>query len=312
MVVQVLVVPHDFAGVGVQRERRVVIEVLVVDPAQSEFRRGRGDRGPDVDQVQFGVEAGHHPGADVPTVLERHVSPRLVAGFAWPGNQPSPPELLTGDRVVGGNDAGVWSPGRHAAAPGDDLAVGNDRPGGLRDGVATVVQYLGVPEQLSGPGGEREDVAISAGVDDGGAVDGEISICVHLHSTQMVGQVVRALPAVLPEQVAGRRVDGLNDVAGVGHVEHAVTDQWGPLLQALGQTSRPDHPEVAHVGAIDLLQRAVAPTVECTTPHQPVSRIWVLQFGVRDGCDGALACLSQHGPRPLREQRHQDGGTRYG
>ena len=40
VVVQMLVEPLDLAGVGVQREGRVVVEVRVVDAADHELRRG--------------------------------------------------------------------------------------------------------------------------------------------------------------------------------------------------------------------------------------------------------------------------------
>ena len=40
VVVQVLVIPDDLAGIGIERERRVVIQVGVVDTADQELRRG--------------------------------------------------------------------------------------------------------------------------------------------------------------------------------------------------------------------------------------------------------------------------------
>ena len=49
----VLVVPDDLAGVGVERQRRVVVEVLLVVAAEHELRRRRRHRRADVDQVQL-------------------------------------------------------------------------------------------------------------------------------------------------------------------------------------------------------------------------------------------------------------------
>ena len=73
----VLVVPDDLAGVGVEGERRVVIEVLLVVAAERELRRRDRDRRADVDHVGLRVVARHHPRADVPALLHRHVAPRL-------------------------------------------------------------------------------------------------------------------------------------------------------------------------------------------------------------------------------------------
>ena len=82
---QMLVVPDDLAGRGIERERRVVIEVLLVVAAEDELRRGNRDRRADVDLVEHGVVARHHPRADVPALLHRHVAPGLVAGLARRG-----------------------------------------------------------------------------------------------------------------------------------------------------------------------------------------------------------------------------------
>ena len=116
-VVQMLVVPDYLPRVGVQRQGRVVVEVGLVDPAEHELRRRRGDRRPEVDQVQLGIEARHHPGADVPPLLEGDVAPGLVAELARSRNQAAPPQLLTAQRVVGDDDAGVRPAARIAAPP---------------------------------------------------------------------------------------------------------------------------------------------------------------------------------------------------
>ena len=53
------------------------------------------------------------------------------------------------------------------------------------------------------------------------------------------------------------------------------------LLETWRQGPRPDHAQVAHVVAIDLIQRTVAPSVERPPPHEPVGRIGILQHLVR-------------------------------
>ena len=79
MIDGVLVVPDRLARRGPQRERRVVIEVLLVVAGEHELRRRRRDRGADVDEVELGVVARDHPRADVPTLVVGHVAPAVAA-----------------------------------------------------------------------------------------------------------------------------------------------------------------------------------------------------------------------------------------
>ena len=118
--------------------------------------------------------------------------------------------------------------------------------------------------------------------------------------------VVRDLAAVLPEKVAGDRVDGLDDVARVRHVQHAVVGERRPLLRARLQRARPDHAQVADVLARDRVQRAVAPSVERPAPHHPVRRIGVLQHRIGDRDEAlALRPVRRLGRDDERRARHQ-------
>ncbi len=304
-VVEVLVVPDDLAGVGVEGEGRVVVEVLQVGPADEELGGRRGHRGADVDEVQLGVVAGDHPRADVLALLERHPAPRLVAGLAGGGDGAPPPQLLAGDGVVGDDDAGVRAAPRGAAAARHDLAVGDDGARALVGGVHPVVEDPGLPRQLAGGRVEGEHVVVAARVDDVGAIDGEVPVEVGEGPEHVVPEVVGQVPPVLPEEVAGGGVDGLDDVARVRHVHHAVVHEGGALLQPRPETARPHHAQVADVAAVDLVQRAVAPAVEGAPPHQPVVGRRVLQDGVGDGGDpGVLAVRKTAG------RREQDRGER--
>ena len=123
----VLVVPHDLAGVGVQGQRGVVVQVLLVVAAEHVLRRRRRHRRADVDHVELWVVARHHPGADVHALLERHVPPRLVARLSGTRHRARAPDLLAGLGVVGGDHAGVGPAFGFAPASGDHLAVGDDR-----------------------------------------------------------------------------------------------------------------------------------------------------------------------------------------
>ena len=127
----VLVIPGHFAGVEMQRQCRVVVEIRLIIAGQPELGCRRGNRCPDVDQLQLGIETGHHPSADVAAVLIGNVAPGLVAGLAGPRDGAGAPQLLAGLAVVGGDDAAVGRRLEFAAAAGNDFAVGDDRPGGL-------------------------------------------------------------------------------------------------------------------------------------------------------------------------------------
>jgi hypothetical protein len=95
----VLVVPDDLAGVGIERERGVVVQVLLVVAAQDELRRGDRHRRADVDQIERRIVARDHPRADVPALFERDIAPRLVARLAGSRNRPRAPQLPAGLRV---------------------------------------------------------------------------------------------------------------------------------------------------------------------------------------------------------------------
>ena len=250
---QVLVVPDDLAGVGVEREGRVVVQVREVGPAEHELRRRRGDRRADVDEVQLGVVARHHPRADVPAFLERHVSPRLVPRLARPRDGPAPPQLLSGAGVVGGDDAGVGGGGGAAAPARDDLAVRDDRPRRLQGRVHGVVEDLGLPDHVAGDRVEGHQVVVAGGVEQQAVVDGDGPLGGG-QPAHVLAEIVGQIAPVLPDEVPGRRVDGLDDVAGVRHVEHPAVGEGRALLAAPVQGAGPHQAQVAHVAAVDLVE----------------------------------------------------------
>ena len=124
----VLVVPDDLAGVGVERERRVVIQVLLVVAAEDELRRGDRHRRADVDQVRS-------PGrSSAPSTCRRASAapsarrPTSRSPARRARDRARAPELFAGLRVVRGDDAGVVAGIGLALPAGDHLAVGDDRP----------------------------------------------------------------------------------------------------------------------------------------------------------------------------------------
>src|SRR5262245_37443345 len=122
----VLVVPGDLARVRVQRERGIVVEVLVLIPAQGEFRRRYRNGRADIDQIQLRVITRHHPCSDVPALFHGYSSPRLIAGFTGLGNGAGTPQFLAGLRVMRCDDATFMARAWLALTAGYDLAVCND------------------------------------------------------------------------------------------------------------------------------------------------------------------------------------------
>src|SRR5262249_46281561 len=97
-----LVIPFQAAGPGVEREDRRGIEIVpaalfavVVRPRIS---------GCPVERVEFGIEGAGEPG-DAAGMLDGLAAPGLRARLARLGNCPEAPDLLTGLRIEGGQEA---------------------------------------------------------------------------------------------------------------------------------------------------------------------------------------------------------------
>ena len=160
------------------------------------------------------------------------------------------------------------------------LAVGDDRPRAVPGRRLPVVEDPRFPGDLAGRNVEAEHVVVVAGVDDEAVVDRDVAVVARVAADEVV-DVLRQIAPVRPLQVAGHRVDRLDHVARLRHVEDAFVGQRRALLPSGGQRARPDHAQVAHVVPVDLVQRAVAPAVERPAPRQPVAGGGVLEHGVR-------------------------------
>ena len=98
---------------------------------------------------------------------------------------------------------------------------------------------------------------------------------------------------VLPQHVAGARVERLHDVAGMGEKHHPVVHEGRGLAVALLDRDRPREPQAADGVAVDLVEGAVPVVVEGPPPARPVGRRGLLQQGVgdrgqRQGARGAV------------------------
>ena len=199
---EVLIVPGDLARFPADRQRRVVVQVLVERPAEHELGRRRRNRRAHVDQVQHRVVARHHPGPDVHPLLVRHVAPGLVSRLAGRRDQPGAPQVLTRGWIVRGDHARHRSGQRAAAPAGDELAVGDERPGGLAGGVHRVVEDLRLPRGAARRRVEGVDVVVGARIEYVVAVERETAVR-GLQPPDPLRDVVRHVLAVLP--TGGRR-----------------------------------------------------------------------------------------------------------
>ena len=145
----VLVIPDDLAGIRVQRQRRVVIQVRLVVSSQQELRRGRRHGSPDIEHVQLGIEARNHPRAHVPALRVGNSAPGFVARFARLGNRTRSPQFLAGNGVVRRDDAAIGAELELAAARRKNLAVGDERSRGLLRRSLAIIDDARFPGQLA-------------------------------------------------------------------------------------------------------------------------------------------------------------------
>ena len=170
-----------------------------------------------------------------------------------------------------------------------------------------MVEEPRLPDQLARRGVEGEEVVVVGGVDDQAAVDRDVA----------VGLVLRDVAPVLPPQVAGDRVDRLDDVVGVRHVQRAAVGDRRAVLRALRQGPRPDHAQAVDVAAVDLVERTVAPAVERPPPRQPVAVRRAPEHGVGDRDEvrfrgGPCGCRFRGRRRQGENERPENGGRGEG
>ena len=271
---QVLEVPLHLAGGGVEREGRAGVEGVPVG-APAHLRPRLGLRHPPEREPEGGVVGPGDPGVAAAPEHHRQVAPGVAARLARPRHRRRAPQLAAGGGVVPGDEAAVVPEPQAAGHAGDDNAVHDERParelvplGGVGD--------LRLPRHLAGPPVEGDDVRVGGVEDDAVAVDGDVAV------GPPPAARGRELAPVLPQQVAGRRVEGLHDVAGAREVHHAVVHDGGRLLRPGLHRPRPLHPQLADVVAGDLVQRAVTPAVAGAAPVQPALRRRVREHGVGD------------------------------
>ena len=287
-----------------------MIEVLLVVPRHEKFRSRRGDGGSDIQHVELGIVARHHPRADVAALGIGNAAPGFIAGLPGSGNRTRAPQLLAGNGIVSGDDTAVGAKLVLASARGKDLAVGDDGPRGLLRWSLAIVDDTGFPVKFSGYFIQSKQKIVRAGIDDVVAEDRDIPVDTG-HRDELA-EVFGLLALVLPFEIACGGVDRLDVIAGVRHIHDAVVHQGRAFLNSGPHAAGPDHAEAGDIGARDLVERAVAPTVQSAAPHQPVSRIGILKHRAGDGLSGGRGWLSGCLDGEQRQEHKRSGEIFHG
>ena len=165
---------------------------------------------------------------------------------------------------MAGDEAALLRVAVAAVGAGDDDPVGDDRTGVLAEALR-VVGLDRLPRLLAGPRVERDEVGVGGGQEQLVAVERQRAGGAR---ARVLGQPV----AVHPDDVAGRRVEGLDDVARVGEEHDAVMHQRRGLVVARPDRDGPFQLQIGDVAARHLIERAVAVAVARPAPAQPVAR----------------------------------------
>ena len=283
VVLQILMVPLQLAGIRIDGERGVRIERVVLDALLLRQRAAHlgdpriGLAGAEIDGVQVGIVAAGHPGRGAEAALERQAVPGRFVGVARMRDGPHPPQLLAGVHVVAGDEAAA---GLGIAAAGhalDQLAVGDQRAAGIAPALGPVAGGV-IPHHLAGRRVERHDMGVGGRHEQLVLIDRHVALAERLAA--FGHQLLRQSPGILPDQVAGRAIDRLHLVGIVEDVEHAVMHDRRGLGGARRERPGPGHLQILDVVLVDLVERAVAPAVIGAPPHQPVGRIGLEQHRI--------------------------------
>ena len=251
-----LIVPDEFSGIRVQRDGRVCIECVVVGAFHAVAQRLRviGGRRTEEDEVGLLVIAARRPDRATFARLVRHVVPGVVVWLAWLGNGVEAPRFLAG-RGVERHDDGLGSArSENHLAPGDDRAA--------RHGVALLAD-TGVPDQGACLDVQRYDMSVGRRHEHQRAVDRDRLLRV---GRDVFGQAV----GVLPQDVPGCGVNGLQDVLEGVNEHHAIMHQRRAQVRARRQGKRPAEAQPVDIAFVDLAQRAKALGISSPASVEPV------------------------------------------
>ena len=291
----VLEVPRQLARVGVQRQRGVEVQRVVVDAFEADRIAQRAGvvrvARTEERQVVLRVVAAGNPDRAAVAVLVGQAVPGVAPGRVGRRDGVEPPALLAGLRVEADDEVAA---ARAAGGAHHHRAARHQRAAGQAHALAGA-DYLRLPFHRAGPDVERHHVQVRGRQVQPLAVDGHAAL-------EARRDVARQAAGVLPEQVSAGGVERVHLVAEAVHEQHAVVHDWGRLARPGRQRPRPRGAQAADVGGRDLPQRAVARRVVGAPPQQPVAVVRILQHGVGHRTD-AVEGVAPHGNR-----RQDDAG----
>ena len=284
---QVLVVPLQFARIGIQRQRRIGVQRIVFH-AVFLGRQARHFGDPrvglaDADNVGVGFDivAACVPGRRTVTFLNRHVVPGIAAGRAGLGDGIETPDFRAGFRVVPGHEATAGLRIAATAHALHDLAARHQRSAGVAPALGPVRGGV-VPGDLAGFHVERDEMRIGGGDDQVVAKERHIAFGKHVAAIghKLGGQVA----LVFPQQVAIGRVERLYFVGVVEDEQHAVMHDRRDFGRAGGHRPGPCDLQAINVVLVDGVQRAVTRAIVGAPEHQPIRRRRIAQHLIGHGC----------------------------
>ncbi len=271
--------PDILAGVGIQGDNGGEEQVVATLGAANLLVDRGAVAGAQVDPVVLGVVGHGVPHGAAATVFPPLAGPGLgghrhgvifeaVGGVA--GHHVKAPRLLAGGGVVGGDIA----PHRaEVAAAKADHHLAIKHPGRAGDIAGVLfVDGLHTPQLVAGFGVEGDQATVvGAGVDlalpEGDAADAPAA-------PQLVTGGFGGLGIMLPQQLAGLCVHGVNDAVAPGKIEHTIHSQGRGKGVGHGiQILEPGQAEAADVIGIDLLEGAVVVFAEGPPIGRPVGAI---------------------------------------
>src|SRR4029077_6499832 len=149
-----LEIPFELAGVGIQGEDTIGIEVVAGTRCSVEI--GGGIAGAPVDGIEFWIVGARHPSGAAPAQVH-FAGPTGRAGLAGAGNSPKTPSELAGFRAECGNEAAHAIVA--AGSSDNDFVLYDERRAG---GAVIFVPFRvgDVPKQMTGAGVETEKMGV--------------------------------------------------------------------------------------------------------------------------------------------------------